>query len=91
MMQTDIKSATATADGTMVDQPTRVKGILITTTSTAGAVVLKDGGSGGTTVWSFTAPSAAGSVHVLLPGEGILCSTSVYATLSSATVSVIYG
>ena len=89
-MQYDVKSAEKTSSGSVFAGPARLKALTVSYAS-GGTVEIKDGGSGGTTVWSFTAPSAAGSVHVLLPGEGILCSTSVYATLSSATVSVIYG
>ena len=92
-MQTDVKSKTLSATGAagVGGSRTRVKAVYFVTGASAGSVSFKDGGSSGTTVWSFTAPAAAGSVHVLLPGEGILCATSVYATLSSATVNVIYG
>ena len=60
------------------------------TYASGGTVVLKDG-TATPTVFSFTAPAAAGSVHILIPGEGILFSTSVEATLSSATITVFYG
>ena len=89
-MQTDVKAAEATASGAIFAGRARVKGLTIAYAS-GGTVAIKDGGSSGATVWSFTAPAAAGSINVLLPGEGILCATSVYATLSSATVTVIYG
>ena len=90
-MQTDVKAASLAASGSVFDQRTRVRSAVVEPGASAGSAVFKDGGSSGTTVWSFTAPAAAGSVHVLLPGEGILCATSVYATLSSATVNVVYG
>lgn len=90
MMQTDVKSKELTASGSVFADRTRVRAITIAYAS-GGTVAIKDGGSSGTTVWSFTAPAAAGSVHVLLPGEGILCQTNAYATLSSATVNVVYG
>ena len=89
-MQTDVLSSEKTSSGAVFAGRARVKAITIAYAS-GGTVAIKDGGSGGTTVWSFTAPAAAGSVHVLLPGEGILCGTSVYAALSSATVNVVYG
>lgn len=90
MMQSDVLSAEKTSSGSVFAGRARVKAITIAYAS-GGTVAIKDGGSTGTTVWSFTAPAAAGSVHVILPGEGILCATSVYATLSSATVNVVYG
>lgn len=90
MMQTDVSSVEKTTSGAVLADPTRVRAITISYAS-GGTVALKDGGSGGTTRWSFTAPAAAGSLHVYLPGEGIRFTTDVYATLSSATVNVIYG
>ena len=89
-MQYDVKSAEKTSSGSVFGGPARVKGVTISYAS-GGTVAIKDGGSGGTTVWSFTAPAADGALNVLFPGEGIRCGTSVYATLSSATVTVIYG
>jgi hypothetical protein len=90
MMQGDVSAKELTVSGAVFAGRTRVKALTINYAS-GGTVAIKNGGSGGTTVWSFTAPAAAGSVNVLLPGEGILCDTSVYATLSSATVTVVYG
>ena len=89
-VQFDVKGAEKTTSGSVFAGPARVKAITISYAS-GGTVVLKDGGSGGTTLWSFTAPAAAGSLNVLLPGDGIKFNTSVYATLSSATATVIYG
>ena len=89
-MQTDVKSAEKTSSGSVFAGPTRLKSVVVSYAS-GGTVVLKDGGSGGTTVWSFTAPAAAGSIHVLMPGEGIKCNTSLYATLTNATATVTYG
>lgn len=90
MMQTDVKAAEKTSSGTVFSGRARVKALTIAFAS-GGTVAIKNGGSSGTTVWSFTAPATAGAINVLLPGEGILCTTDVYAALSSATVTVIYG
>lgn len=90
MMQTDVKAAEKTTSGTVFAGRARVKALTIAFAS-GGTVAIKDGGSSGTTIWSFTAPAAAGAISVLLPGEGILCSTDVYAAVSSATVTVMYG
>lgn len=89
-MQTDVKAVQVTSTASAFGAPTRVKGITISY-ATGGTVVLKDGGAGGTTRYSFTAPAAAGSINVLLPGEGIKFDTSVYATLTDATVVIYYG
>ena len=89
-MQYDVKASSLAASGSAVGGPARVKGITISY-ATGGTVVLKDGGSGGTTKFSYTAPATAGSVNILIPGEGIRFESSIYATLSSATVVVYYG
>lgn len=89
-MQTDVKAIQVTSTNTAYAAPTRVKAVTISFAS-GGTVVLKDGGSSGTTRYSFTAPAAAGSVHVIVPGEGIRFDTDVHATLSSATIVVFYG
>ncbi len=91
MMQTDVKAAQATGDGGSVfGGPTRVKAVTVSYAE-SGTVVLKDGGAGGTTRLSFTAPAVKGSEHILFPGEGIKFNTDVYAVLSSATIVVFYG
>ena len=92
MMQTDVSSASATADGTLVAQPTRIKAITITTTSSAGSVVLKDGGSGGTTKLNIVTPAVAEIFNVLIPGEGIRFTTDVYVDVTNVSgVTVFYG
>lgn len=90
MMQTDVKASEKTSSGTVYSGRARVKALTISFAS-GGTVSIKDGGSSGTVRWSFTAPAAAGAINVLLPGEGILCSTDVYIALSSATATVVYG
>ncbi len=91
-MQTDVKSATRTSDGTMVDQPTRVKGILLTTTTTAGSVVLKDGGSGGTALITLNTPAVAEMFNALLPAEGVRFTTDVYVDVTDvSSVTIFYG
>ena len=89
-MQSDVKATSLSSSNTVFASRARVKGLTISYAS-GGTVVIKDGGSSGTTVYSFTAPAAAGSINVLIPGEGILCTTDIYAVLTSATASVFYG
>lgn len=89
-MQTDVKSAERTSTGTAYAAPARLKGLVISF-ATGGTVVVKDGGASGATVFSFTAPAAAGVVPVMIPGEGILCRTDIHVTLTDATATVFYG
>lgn len=92
-MQYDVLSGVAAtnASTTVVAGRARVKGLVITYAA-SGTLTIKDGGSGGATVFSFTAPAEPGSVNILVPGEGILCETDVYVTCTNGTLaSVFYG
>ena len=91
-MQTDVSSATATADGTLVAQPTRIRGMLLTTTTSAGSVVLKDGGASGTTKLTINTPAVAEIFNALLPAEGVRFTTDVYVDVTNvSSVTVFYG
>jgi hypothetical protein len=90
-MQTDVKAKSLAASGSIYGDRTRVKGIIISPGGSAGSVELKDGGSGGTTVISITTVANGETFNALIPGEGVLFSTNVYATLSNASVTVFYG
>ena len=94
-MQYDVKSTHLNASGTIFGQPARIKGFSIcATASTAGTLLLKDGGSGGSTVIEIDIPSNSNpnSFYILVPGEGVRCFTDIYATLTGiASVTVFYG
>jgi hypothetical protein len=85
----NIQATTRTDDGSIYAGRARVKGVHCTTT-TAGSIVLKDGGSSGTTRLSV-AIGANFSGNILIPDDGILFETNVYLDLTSATsVTVFY-
>ena len=94
-MQTDVKSTHLNASGSIFAGPARIKGFSIcATASTAGTLLLKDGGSGGTTMIEIDIPSNSNpnSFYVAVPGEGVRCYTNIYATLTNiASVTVFYG
>ena len=99
-MQTDVQaSAVLTADGQITDQNgntlgrSRIKGIYIVPSGTAGSVVFKDGGSSGVTrITINTVASATQPTYLLLPGEGILFQTNIYADVTTiGSVMVFYG
>ena len=94
-MQYDVKSAHLNASGSVFAQPARVKGFSIcATANAAGTLLLKDGGSGGTTLLEVDIPanSNPNSFYTLIPGEGIRFLTNIYATLTGiASVTVYYG
>ena len=92
MMQTDVKSAAVAGgktDESVFAGPARIKGLVISYPVAGGTVTLKDGA---TTVFSYASPAAAGSVNIIVPGEGILCRDNIKATTAAnTTVTVFYG
>ena len=91
MMQTDVKAKSVSVSGSVYGDRTRVKGLVITPGASAGSVTLKDGGSGGTSLMVIDTVAQGETFNVVIPGEGVLFATNVYATLSNATVTVFYG
>jgi hypothetical protein len=89
-MQYDVKAAERTTSGSAFGAPARVKGIVVSF-ATGGTVELKDGGTGGVSRFKYTAPAAAGTTNIVIPGEGILFRTDIYVALSNATATVFYG
>lgn len=94
-MQTDVKSTHLNASGSIYTGRARIKGIvMVATASATGTLVLKDGGSSGTNMIEIDVPSNSNpnSFYVAVPGEGVLCSTNIYATITNlASVTVFYG
>ena len=90
-MQTDVQAVSLAASGAVTDTRTRVRGLVIEPGASAGSLILKDGGSGGTTKFTINTPAAGQPFSVLIPGEGVLFTTDAYATLSNAKVTVFYG
>ena len=90
-MQTDIKAKSLAASGTVFDQRTRVRGLVIEPSGSVGSVVLKDGGSGGTSVMTFNTVANGETFTVVIPSDGVLFLTDVYATLTNTKVTVFYG
>jgi len=90
MMQTDVKSTAAAAGATttIFAGSARIKGLTISYPS--GGTVTLNNGTGGTAVFSFTAPAAAGAINVIIPGEGIYCSTNISAVCAASTTAVVF-
>ncbi len=101
MMQTDVLvSAVLSSDGQFTNAAAtaditrcRVKAVYIVPAATAGSVVFRDGGSGGTIIMTL---NSVGSVtqptYLLFPGEGVLFTTNVYADVTNiGTVTIFYG
>jgi len=90
-MQTDISAVSLAASGTAYGSRTRVRGAVIEPGTGAGSVVFKDGGSGGTTIMTFNTVANGEPFSVVIPANGVLFETNVYAALTDAKVTVFYG
>lgn len=102
-MQTDIQASQPRTSvdgyGQMLTQGgddirrARVKAVLIVPTEAAGSVVFRDGGIDGTIrATLYTMASMTYPLYMLLPGEGILFTTDIFADISNvSSVTVFYG
>ncbi len=91
MMQTDVSAASVSTSSTAVAARTRVRGLLVSPGSANGSVVLKDGGSSGTTLLTISAVANGEPFNVIIPANGVLFETDVYATLSgTGTAAVVF-
>lgn len=91
-MQTDVKNVHRNSSGLLVEGRTRVKGMVLTSTSAGvGTILVKDGGSSGTTMIEIDVPATSAFHSVTIPGEGVLFKANAYAALTNCSVSVFYG
>lgn len=93
-MQYDVKSTYLTGDGTVFNGPARVKGILIAPATTVGGLSIKDGGASGAVLFQSSWAETTNPVpfYVSFPGEGIRCTSTIYADVTTLTsVTVFYG
>lgn len=97
-MQTDVKATKPlTTTGDFVDQNNsalgrvRIKGIYAICGASAGSVTITNG-NGGATLLALNTPTAAnaGSIYMILPGEGLLADNAVYGTVVNTTSTVIF-
>ena len=92
-----LASVPLTATGQFTNQTpvalgrTRVKAVYMIPSATAGSVVFRDGGSGGTTVMTLnTVASATQPTYLIFPGEGLLFSSNVHGTVTNVTSATIF-
>ena len=95
---TDVKSTHLTASGAVFAGPSRILSIYYVSDGTAGTITIKDGGASGTSLAVIDVPiggTSAGepwAASIDIPGNGLYCATSSYATLSGVDkVTVFYG
>jgi hypothetical protein len=100
-MQTDVlatKPLTSTGDfldqNNNAIQRSRIKTIYAVNGTSAGSVVIRQGGASGKILMTVNtaANGTAGYTIIPLPGEGILCESNLHGTVTDTTsMTLIYG
>ena len=90
MAMSDVFAVTKTADATVFNGRARVRQIqVVTAGSGSPQVVLKDGGSGGTTMLDL-AFGTGSTFSVNIPDNGILFNTDVYLVLTNCSSVTVF-
>ena len=85
----NVQTKRLTATNTVSAGPCRLLAIYFVADTTAGTIVLKDGGSGGTTKATYDTPLGASTAgqetayQINIPGDGIRFETDCHATLTN--------
>jgi hypothetical protein len=90
---TNVFSAHADATGTIYAGATNLAGYQLAPGGTAGEIIFRDGGSGGTLLLKINIPVAPLTpISTLIPGNGIRFNTNIHVTLpASAAVTIFCG
>ena len=89
-MQTDVKATSLAASGAVTTYRARLRSLVIEPGASAGSVIMKDGGASGTTIMTLNTAAGGETFNILIPAEGVLFSTDIYATLSNTKVTAFY-
>ena len=81
----DIQATTLTDTGTAVARRSRLAGVNVIATSTAGTLTFRDGGATGTVKLTYNTPASAGAYDLLIPDNGIVFETNIHVTFSDNT------
>ena len=90
---TNVFASHADATGTIYAGATNLAGYQIAPGGTAGEIVFRDGGAGGTERLRLNIPAAPLTpISTLIPGNGIRFNTNIHVTLpTSAAVTIFCG
>jgi len=87
---TNVFAAHADATGTIYSGATNLAGYQLLTGGTAGEIVFRDGGSGGTVRLRVNISTNAVPVSTLIPGNGIRFTTDIHVTLPTSAIVTIF-
>jgi hypothetical protein len=87
---TNVFSAHADATGTIYAGATNLAGYQIASGGTAGEIVFRDGGAGGTVRLRVNITVNTAIISTLIPGNGIRFTTDIHVTLPTNAVVTIF-
>jgi len=92
-MQYDVKSTHLTASGAVTSARARLKSVSYRGDGTNGYIKFRDGSVTGTVLMELdVGTSDTFTIYLLIPGEGVLFPTSIYAELSHVSaITAIWG
>ena len=87
---TNVFSVHEDATGTMYAGATNLAGYQLASGGTAGEIVFRDGGSGGTVLLRVNITVNTAVISTLLPGNGIRFTTDIHVTLPAGAAVTIF-
>jgi len=91
-MQTDVKSTHLNSSGVVFEGRARVKSVVMSANASVKGTLTINNGTTNVLEVDVPANSNPNSFNVIVPGEGVLCTANVYATMTNlASVTVFYG
>ena len=85
-MQNDVNVTSLSSTGSVFNGRARIRGMIVTPSSSAGNVALSDGS---TQKLIITTVANGETFNVLIPDQGVLFKSNVVATLNNASVTVL--
>jgi hypothetical protein len=86
----DLQSTYRNNDGYVFTGRTRIKAIYVSPDTGVGAVVLRDGGAGGTVLYKIDVPAGSSAIYMSLPEDGILFKDGAYADLTTVISATFF-
>ena len=92
MSANHVMAITLAVSGAAKSTRGNVMGIYYVAGASAGTIDFKNGGSGGTTIFTIATPAGATLTgYILIPQDGVTFSSDIYVTITNATsVTVFY-
>lgn len=90
-MQGDVLSTYLASSGSVSTNRNRLKSVSYRGNGTLGSLVFKDGGASGTALLELSVGTGdTVTNYVILPGEGVLFGSNIYAVLTNVSAATVF-